>query len=884
MDLKKPITLRRRIKNVVVDVLLSSTSHGLPNILKATKISIKIIWAIFTILSTGVCAYLIAESIYEVTTKTRVISEFNPLFPTITICNSNYFTSEFSVGFIDKLKNNSILTNPLMGQFELLAKIQANQPELENNKKNFGDSLNKLIVNCQFVYQPCNLSQFNFFLHTNYGNCYQYNSAFDLEGKEIELSTSMFADRLYGLKLILNVSVPDSLKFMNPNSGALIFVHNHTTYPLMVDPIAVSPKTETNIALARTFYESQPKPYSKCDENTNDINSYDHEYYKIVHKNAKGYSQALCVYQCFQKLFIDKCNCFVANFPCFYESEPCSLLTSQDCVNQVFQMLQNGDYIENECTNKCPLECEGMKFDKVTSLTRFSNSEFEKVLSEYSGPDSVYFNQSIDSYTSITENPSINVVGLFSSIGGVAGLFLGVSVLTFVEGIEILMQILFIFLWQFSCARLRSVREPKKTKKLRTEMTQVENKIEIQDSYAGITKSHLINHLGNLLPIDEIDASQYNHEYFMNNYLSKSKPLIFDCGEAFKNWSLEYLNEKCGQNRVFVRRNTMHESYKMGKAYNVQEIKFETYVNDLLMDNFNISDELKMPQFVEKLHAGPFLWIARSGHYEYTHMDPDDNMLTVVRGRKLVRLYGSNVYNMYPNELGSKGRTIQSQINCDQIQNNLNADILTRFKNTDCLYCLLKEGDMLYFPAFCWHQVKSPELTISVNVFFGDAGENVYMSKILKSDQKEAFMYWIFNIIKQNMPFPSFNRILANLKESLRGFLFKQWHESLDEQQIDEIYKESVNQLSSLGLEFKSRHPPVLRIRVSLINELKFKKDKSEQHKFFTVPDKKVQVKQVSLTFKKSVKKKRAVKDTVNNVAGGRLAVQFGSQNFGLPC
>ncbi|RNA26674.1 acid-sensing ion channel 1 isoform X2 [Brachionus plicatilis] len=463
MDLKKTITLRRRIKNVVVDVLLSSTSHGLPNILKATKASIKIIWTILTILSTGVCAYLIAENIvnyfkYEVTTKTRVISEFKPLFPTVTICNSNYFTSEFSVGFIDKLKNNSILINPLTGQFELLAKIQSNQPELEYGKKNFGDSLNKLIVNCQSVYQPCNLSQFNFFLHTNYGNCYQYNSGFDLEGRKIDLSTSMFADRLYGVKLILNVSVPDSLKFINPNSGALIFVHNHTTSPFMVDPIAVSPRTETNIALARTFYESQPKPYSKCDEKTNDINSYDSEYFKIVHKNTKGYSQALCVYQCFQKLFIDKCNCFVANYPCFYESKPCSFFTSQDCVNQVFQMLQNEDYLENECTIKCPLECEGMRFDKVISLTRFSNSEFEKVLSEYSGPGSVYFNQSIDSndlaavniyyndlgYTSFTENPSINVVGLFSSIGGVAGLFLGVSVLTLVEVIEILMQIFFV--------------------------------------------------------------------------------------------------------------------------------------------------------------------------------------------------------------------------------------------------------------------------------------------------------------------------------------------------------------------------------------------------------------------------------------------------------
>ncbi|RNA18182.1 trypsin I-P1-like [Brachionus plicatilis] len=35
--------------------------------------------------------------------------------------------------------------------------------------------------------------------------------------------------------------------------------------------------------------------------------------------------------------------------------------------------------------------------------------------------------------------------------------------------------------------------------------------------------------------------------------------------------------------------------------------------------------------------------------------------------------------------------------------------------------------------------------------------------------------------------------------------------------------------------------------------------------------------------FKISVKKKRAVKDTVNIVAGGHLAVQLGGQNFGLP-
>ena len=49
---------------------------------------------------------------------------------------------------------------------------------------------------------------------------------------------------------------------------------------------------------------------------------------------------------------------------------------------------------------------------------------------------------------------------------------------------------------------------------------------------------------------------------------------------------------------------------------------------------------------------------------------------------------------MYPNKLGSKGRTIQSQINCDDPQENLPENIIQKFKSTKCTYCLLKEGDM----------------------------------------------------------------------------------------------------------------------------------------------------------------------------------------------
>ena len=55
---------------------------------------------------------------------------------------------------------------------------------------------------------------------------------------------------------------------------------------------------------------------------------------------------------------------------------------------------------------------------------------------------------------------------------------------------------------------------------------------------------------------------------------------------------------------------------------------------------------------------------------------------------------------MQPNDLGSKGRTIQSQIDCDSedLYSEIASDHFEKFKNLTCHYCLLREGDLLYFP------------------------------------------------------------------------------------------------------------------------------------------------------------------------------------------
>ena len=71
--------------------------------------------------------------------------------------------------------------------------------------------------------------------------------------------------------------------------------------------------------------------------------------------------------------------------------------------------------------------------------------------------------------------------------------------------------------------------------------------------------------------------------------------------------------------------------------------------------------------------------------------------------RKQVRLFGIDLDSLYPNPLGSHGKTIQSRVNCD----SPDLETFPKFSQAQCQYCVLEPGEMLFIPAFVWHQVTS---------------------------------------------------------------------------------------------------------------------------------------------------------------------------------
>lgn len=347
-------------------------------------------------------------------------------------------------------------------------------------------------------------------------------------------------------------------------------------------------------------------------------------------------------------------------------------------------------------------------------------------------------------------------------------------------------------------------------------------------------------------PIPRVNAADLTTEDFIQNYFKLAKPVIIT-GETdqwpAREWTLENLRERVGENQVWIRGKTDRDSYRNGQAYSIRKDTFGSYVDDLLAANARarssylavasmsaafpqLVDEVPRPKYMTEVstkhHLGPYMWCALKGHYEFCHFDPDDNFLIMVQGRKRVRLFGHDLESLYPNPLGSHGKTVQSQV----ISTRPDLEKFPNFRNSRCEHCVLEPGEMLFIPAFYWHQVTALDSGISLNMFYGDGGDNVYLEKILRQPYRPHFEYWLLNVIEQNKDCDSFKRMLPRLDEALAHFFVKQWHEKANPEQLQECLKLVMDycQLKELPEKVKdSKFPPVLKIRGLLHREPKNK-------------------------------------------------------------
>ena len=462
----------------------SVTYHCFPKIFKEnTHVALRLLWSFIFFSFAGLTFFVLINNVlayfqYNSNTSFQLINERPALFPTITICDSNAFTTKFAQSLIENLslsqygKNISNMfkmdySNFAMNNLSRMVKSHVNDPKFgDEMRKRLGFNLSQIMLNCTFNQNQCDFNRdFNWIFHFEYGNCFQYNVGLNMSNQSVDLKSVSFGSKYCGLSFKIGPLINENSFPLTPSKGLIVYIHNQTETPnFYSNSLSVEPGKETSIMIDRKIGFSLPSPYSECVDLSN---GYDSEFYQILTKygtKKSHYRQFDCFCLCItQKPIEDECGCYFTAIHRFRLSIPCTNSTQLECLGKKLTFITNNlQLFVGECAETvCPLECDSYEYNtQVTSLD-YPSMEFYELLeinetqSKYNIDLSTYdlyrqyfyslnFYYASTIYTYVSESPQMTLVGLLSALGGSLGMFVGLSVFSLLEVFEVLFRLIWI--------------------------------------------------------------------------------------------------------------------------------------------------------------------------------------------------------------------------------------------------------------------------------------------------------------------------------------------------------------------------------------------------------------------------------------------------------
>ncbi|XP_066436289.1 amiloride-sensitive sodium channel subunit gamma-like [Eleutherodactylus coqui] len=333
----------------------------------------------------------------------------------------------------------------------------------DEQKVEMGHQLEDMLIFCNFHGQECNTSFFSRFINYKFGNCYTFNSlkptVYQENPASAELLNITKAGFMYGLHLELFIQQTEYVKDMTPAAGIRLLIHDQTHMPFPEDDgVNVPPGAETDIGMMKVHIERLKSPYSSACTDGEDIRNF----YKDVY--GAGYTREVCKRTCAQQNIIHNCGCTHWEFadPKEPEAPKCNL--SNTAVRRCVKIYEF-KFAHDQLNCHCPLQCKEEIYELTVSGSQWPSSafieNFAKDLKEWGEhmkdvADNpalirdnfvkvvVYFKQL--NFEFIEEEPSMTELNLISNMGGLVGLWVGFSICTLAEFLELLLDIILLFL------------------------------------------------------------------------------------------------------------------------------------------------------------------------------------------------------------------------------------------------------------------------------------------------------------------------------------------------------------------------------------------------------------------------------------------------------
>ncbi|CAG0889002.1 unnamed protein product [Darwinula stevensoni] len=386
-------------------------------------------------------------------------------FPAVTVCNlAGFSCSKF------KALNSSNYPSAQPSEFDQLAETWLLR--YLKDRPSYLDFLSRLnpedhvkimqnrdefIRMCIFKEKDCR-KYFLPFLNTTYVTCYAFNLILN------NASDPMAGSRYIGkpgdgmeLTLYMNKSDWPMNWVWGGEGGVIVDAHRPNKHPSLHESrLYVRPGAATYISMTQKEVSRLAYPYEH-----NCYNSWDDCGYYPANSSIIVYDSVACRRMCIQSTTVGKCNCkdtgirdyFTYSGGSLDDILPCIGVKDKECAASVVNGVINGSI-------KCPCnpECGEIEYKKTVSSLDWPSRSYFKSLFGPMGPtqaqnykelkeEVLYLHICFSSIIkdTITELPTVSMLNLISSLGGVLSLYLGISLalcLEILEIIPLMMQII----------------------------------------------------------------------------------------------------------------------------------------------------------------------------------------------------------------------------------------------------------------------------------------------------------------------------------------------------------------------------------------------------------------------------------------------------------
>jgi hypothetical protein len=372
-----------------------STAHGIPNIINNSNLVTKLIWLLSVLISTCALIWFLCNTIldyfeYPVVTSINTNYESPTEFPTITIC-SKYWSDDFS-------------------------------------KKNLKD----MIYECVYASEDCKTNINNYFesyIDDLMSYCFRFNGGRNMSGHKVSIQTALNSGFDEGLWITWNTTGSLAIWIHDANNAPKNHFENNRNGFINY----ASNGYETEFAFEKISDYKLGYPYNKCLEDVDlfKTNKQIIDYLKSINRTL---NRELCIDICFDLDYLEKnpCNCTEKQVNLGSVWNRCVLNeNSKKCSLNYYRNV----YLKDLANEKCPQQCQMTTYLVETKISPF------KLVNQVRFR--VYYKTL--KHTVINQSPKIILSDLISNIGGIIGVFLGISFLSFIEIIDFILQIIYIF-------------------------------------------------------------------------------------------------------------------------------------------------------------------------------------------------------------------------------------------------------------------------------------------------------------------------------------------------------------------------------------------------------------------------------------------------------